>query len=53
MLYFDPALAGREGDVKAAFQGAANSITNKALMSKSSNSVNEIKRMQHLAGLIK
>jgi len=52
ITFFDPALASREGDVKAAYQGAASSITNKALMSKKTP-IAEIKRMQHLAGLLK
>jgi hypothetical protein len=53
IAFFDPALLGRESDVKAAFQGAASSITNKALNIGRKDSINEIKRMQHLAGLIK
>ena len=53
IAFFDPALLGRESDVKAAFQGAASSITNKALNIGRKNSINEIKRMQQLAGLIK
>jgi len=51
--YFDPVLLGKENDVKGAFQGAANSITNKALAPGSKKPVNEVKRMQLLAGLIK
>jgi hypothetical protein len=53
IAFFDPALLGRESDVKAAFQGAASSITNKALNIGRKDSINEIKRMQQLAGLIK
>jgi putative IMPACT (imprinted ancient) family translation regulator len=49
--YFDPALLGRESDVKAAFQGAASSITNKALNPGAKKPTAEIQRMQELAGL--
>ena len=49
--YFDPALLGKENDVKAAFQGAASSITNKALASGAKKPTAEIQRMQELAGL--
>ena len=52
IAFLDPALASKEADVKAAYQGAANSITNKVLMSKKTP-IAEIKRMQHLAGLLK
>jgi len=64
IAFLDPALASRETDVKAAFQGAASSITNKALEPWKGDGKNkknppptpttpttEIKRMQELAGL--
>jgi hypothetical protein len=64
IAFLDPALASRETDVKAAFQGAASSITNKALEPWKGDGKNkknppttptppttEIQRMQELAGL--
>jgi hypothetical protein len=51
IAFLDPALASREADVKAAFQGAANSMTNKALTPGAKKPTAEIQRMQELAGL--
>ena len=52
MAFLDPALVSREADVKAAYQGAANSMTNKALTPNKKPTA-EIQRMQELAGLRK
>lgn len=51
IAFLDPALASREADVKAAFQGASNSMTNKALTPGTKKPTAEIQRMQELAGL--
>ena len=51
ITFLDPALISREADIKAAFQGASNSMTNKALTPGAKKPTAEIQRMQELAGL--